>query len=99
MVDEFGTGALSFVILEDMKDQDIETLADDIEDLKGVNDVIWYGTIADSTLPREAIPDEVYDAFNNKDANSQLMLVTYRHIIIRNFGRICSRKFLCTPEK
>ena len=28
------------------------------------------------TLPREAIPDEVYDAFNNKDANSQLMLVT-----------------------
>lgn len=55
MVDEFGTGALSFVILEDMKDQDIETLADDIEDLKGVNDVIWYGTIADSTLPREAI--------------------------------------------
>ena len=40
MVDEFGTGALSFVILEDMKDQDIETLADDIEDLKGVNDVI-----------------------------------------------------------
>lgn len=77
MVDEFGTGALSFVILEDMKDQDIETLADDIEDLKGVKDVIWYGTIADSTLPREAIPDEVYDAFNNKDANSQLMLVTY----------------------
>ena len=36
MVDEFGTGALSFVILEDMKDQDIETLADDIEDLEGV---------------------------------------------------------------
>ena len=35
MVDEFGTGALSFVILEDMKDQDIETLADDIEDLDG----------------------------------------------------------------
>ena len=28
-------------------------------------------------MPREAIPDEVYDAFNNKDANSQLMLVTY----------------------
>ena len=27
-------------------------------------------------MPREAIPDEVYDAFNNKDANSQLMLVT-----------------------
>ncbi len=23
--------------------------------LRGVKDVIWYGTIADSTLPREAI--------------------------------------------
>ena len=45
MVDEFGTGALSFVVIEDMDDQDIKVLADDIEDLEGVKDVIWYGTI------------------------------------------------------
>lgn len=78
MVDEFGTGALSFVVIEDMDDQDIKVLADDIEDLEGVNDVIWYGTIADSSLPREALPDDLYDFFNNADADSQLMLVTFK---------------------
>lgn len=77
MVDEFGTGALSFVVIEDMDDQDIKVLADDIEDLEGVKDVIWYGTIADSSLPREALPDDLYDFFNNADADSQLMLVTF----------------------
>lgn len=78
MVDEFGTGALSFVVIEDMDDQDIKVLADDIEDLEGVKDVIWYGTIADSSLPREALPDDLYDFFNNADADSQLMLVTFK---------------------
>lgn len=77
MVDEFGTGALSFVVIEDMDDQDIKVLADDIEDLEGVKAVIWYGTIADSSLPREALPDDLYDFFNNADADSQLMLVTF----------------------
>lgn len=78
MVDEFGTGALSFVVIEDMDDQDIKVLADDIEDLEGVKNVIWYGTIADSSLPREALPDDLYDFFNNADADSQLMLVTFK---------------------
>lgn len=78
MVDEFGTGALSFVVIEDMDDQDIKVLADDIEGLEGVKDVIWYGTIADSSLPREALPDDLYDFFNNADADSQLMLVTFK---------------------
>ena len=78
MVDEFGTGALSFVVIEDMDDQDRKVLADDIEDLEGVKDVIWYGTIADSSLPREALPDDLYDFFNNADADSQLMLVTFK---------------------
>ena len=78
MVDEFGTGALSFVVIEDMDDQDIKVLADDIEDLEGVKDVIWYGTIADSSIPREALTDDLYDFFNNADADSQLMLVTFK---------------------
>ena len=78
MVDEFGTGAYSMFICEGMDDQDIKVLADDIEDLEGVKDVIWYGTIADSSLPREALPDDLYDFFNNADADSQLMLVTFK---------------------
>lgn len=77
LVDEFGTGAISFVIIEDMEDTDVETLAGDIEELEGVKDVIWYGTVADFSIPREILPDEVYEFFNNKKANSQLMAVMF----------------------
>ena len=78
MVDEFGTGAISFVIIEDMADSDIKTLASDIEDLDGVKKAIWYGTVTDCQIPREALPDEVYDFFNNKEKNSQLMAVIFK---------------------
>ena len=78
LVDEFGTGAISFVILEDMDDSSAKKLVSDIEDLDGVKSCIWYGTVADASVPREILPDEVYDFFNNKDANSQLMAVLFK---------------------
>ena len=78
LVDEFGTGAVSFIVIEDMKDKDVETLSDKISTLEGVKKVVWYGTVADLSIPREMLPDEVYDFFNNKDADSQLMAVLFK---------------------
>lgn len=78
LVEEFGTGALSFVVIEQMADADVEELADEIEKIDGVKEAIWYGKIADAGLPREALPDSLYEFFNNKEANSQLMLVTFK---------------------
>lgn len=78
LVDEFGTGAVSFIVIEDMKDKDVETLSDKISTLEGVKKVVWYGTVADLSIPREMLPDEVYDFFNNKDASSQLMAVLFK---------------------
>ena len=66
LVDEFGNGAVSFVIIEDMIDKDVKVLADDIGELEGVKKVIWYGTVTDCELPREALPDDLYEFFNNK---------------------------------
>jgi len=77
MVDEFGTGAISFVILEGMSDKEIEALADEISGLEGVKDTLWYGTAADLSLPREMLPDKLYDFFNNREENSQLMAVLF----------------------
>ena len=72
LVDEFGNGAVSFVIIEDMIDKDVKVLADDIGELEGVKKVIWYGTVTDCELPREALPDDLYEFFNNKENNSQI---------------------------
>lgn len=78
LVKEFGTGAISFVVLEDMGDQQVQSLSEDIKDLDGVKSVIWYGSIADLSIPREALPDKLYDFFNNKEADSQLMAVLFK---------------------
>lgn len=77
LLEEFGTGAFSFVVIEDMQDQDVETLADNIADVDHVKDVIWYGTVADLSIPREVLPQEMYDFFNNQENNSQLMIVFF----------------------
>lgn len=77
LLDEFGTGAFSFLIVEGMDDKDVDALADEIDNIDHVKDVIWYGSVADFSIPAEMLPDDIYDFFNNKDADSQLMAVLY----------------------
>ena len=68
MLDEFGKGGFSFVILEGMDDKDIVKLKEKIEQVDAVGDELWYDTAADITIPKELLPDDIYDVFNNKDS-------------------------------
>ena len=77
LLDEFGTGAFSFVVIEGMDDKDIDTLADEIEDVDHVKDVIWYGSVADFSIPKEVLPDDINKFFHNADQDSQLMAILY----------------------
>lgn len=77
LLDEFGTGAFSFVVAEGMEDKDLEKLVNQMEDIPHVKKVVWYGSLGSYTLPREALPDDIYEFFNNRDADSQLMAVLY----------------------
>ena len=75
--EECGTGAFSFVVAEGMEDKDLEKLVNQMEDIPHVKKVVWYGSLGSYTLPREALPDDIYEFFNNRDADSQLMAVLY----------------------
>ena len=77
LLDEFGTGAFSFLIVEGMDNKDVDVLANDIDAIDHVKKVVWYGTVADFTIPAEILPDDVYEFFNNEDSDSQLMAVLY----------------------
>lgn len=68
MLDEFGKGGFSFVILDGMDDKDIVKLKEKIEQVDAVGDVLWYDTAADITIPKELLPDDIYDVFNNEDS-------------------------------
>ncbi len=68
LLEDFGKGAFSFIVVEDMPDRDIATLCEKIESVGHVETVLWYSTVADLTIPKEILPDELYNEFNTDNA-------------------------------
>ena len=68
LMDEFGKGAFSFIIVEDMPAKDVAALKLKIENIPHVETVVWYNTLADLSVPMELLPDKIYNAFNSENA-------------------------------
>ncbi len=74
MVDEFGMGAFSMIIVEDMPMKDVAKLEEDLEALEHVSDVLWYDDALDVSVPIEMMPADLRDAFFNGDATMMVAL-------------------------
>ncbi|MBR5091617.1 MAG: MMPL family transporter [Ruminiclostridium sp.] len=72
---EFGKGAFSLIVLEDMPGKDIAQLADDIKTVDHVDTVLCYENLADLSVPKEMLPEKVYSAFNK--GNATIMAVFF----------------------
>ena len=68
LMDEFGKGAFSFIVLENMDEKDVSALKAKIEKVDHVDSVLWYDSIMDLSVPMDMLPDKLYKAFNNGDA-------------------------------
>ncbi len=68
LMNDFGKGAFSFIIAEDMPAKDVSALKAKIEQVEHVETVLWYDSIADVSVPMEVLPDELYEAFNSDNA-------------------------------
>mgnify|MGYP001115570150 FL=1 len=68
LMKDFGKGAFSFIVVENMPDKDVEKIVNKIQKVDHVETVLWYSSLADISIPKEMLPDEIYDAFNTKDA-------------------------------
>lgn len=68
LMDEFGKGAFSFVIMEGMDPEDVSSLREDISHVDHVDTVLWYDDFADVSVPMEMLPSKLYDAFNSGDS-------------------------------
>ena len=64
MLEDFGKGAFSFLIFEDMDDRQISAVADEIKEVDHVADVLAYSDVTGGSVPAELLPDDVYHAFN-----------------------------------
>lgn len=75
LLDEFGKGAFSFIILENMSEQDTAALRARIEEVDHVDTVLWYDSFMDLSVPMEILPDDLYDVFNSD--HSTMMAVFF----------------------
>ena len=74
LVDEYGMGAFSMVVVEDMELKDVQKLEEQFSKVPHVKDVLWYDDAADITLPVEMLPSDLRKAFFNGDATMMLAL-------------------------
>ena len=65
---EFGKGAFSFIVVENMDHDDVAKLKEKVEAVDHVDSVIWYNSFADMAIPMEMLPKKLYDAFNAENA-------------------------------
>lgn len=75
LLEDFGKGAFSFIILEDMPNKDVAKLKKKVEAIDHVDTVLWYDTLAELSVPMELLPDSVYKEFNT--GHSTMMAVFF----------------------
>lgn len=67
LMEDFGKGAFSLLVIENMPAKDVAELKKKIEQVDHVDSVVWYDSFADLSMPMELLPSKLYDAFNNGD--------------------------------
>ena len=67
LIDEFGKGGFSFVMLDGMSAKDVRHTADEISKIDGVAEVLCYESLTDSRIPREMLPDKINNFLNKGD--------------------------------
>lgn len=74
LVDEYGMGAFSMVVVENMELKDVQELKEQFSGIPHVKNVLWYDDAGDITIPVEMMPDELRKAFFHGDATMMLVL-------------------------
>lgn len=75
LVDEFGMGAFSMVVTENMELKDVQKLKEEFQQVSHVKDVLWYDDVADISLPVEMVPQELRETFFKENATMLLVLL------------------------
>ena len=65
---DFGKGAFSLIVVEDMPAKDVAALRKRIEAVEHVDSAIWYDSLTDLSVPMEILPEKIYNEFNNENA-------------------------------
>ena len=64
MTNDFGIGAFSMLMVDGMEDKEIVKLKEKVD---GVENVLWYDSLADISVPQSVLPSKLYDEYNTED--------------------------------
>lgn len=67
MTNDFGIGAFSMLMVDGMEDKEIVKLKEKVEKVDGVENVLWYDSLADISVPQSVLPPKLYDEYNTED--------------------------------
>ena len=68
LMEDFGKGAFSMLVIQDMPEKDVAELKTKLEGVEHVDSVVWYSSVADLSVPMQLLPDKIYNEFNTDDA-------------------------------
>lgn len=77
LLDEFGKGAFSVIITENLDNSSIQNLQEEIQKVDHVNSVIGPGTLAKTNIPSEILPDSIRDAIHKNEGDESLIAVFF----------------------
>lgn len=67
MTNDFGIGAFSMLMVDGMENKEIVKLKEKVEKVDGVENVLWYDSLADISVPQSVLPSKLYDEYNTED--------------------------------
>ena len=102
LMEDFGKGAFSLVVIDDMKPAEVSELAEKIRKVDHVDTVLWYDSLMDVSVPMEILPDGIYEAFN--EGNSTMLAIFFDSATsddvtmdaIREIRAICGKQCFIT---
>ena len=74
MVDKYGMGAFSMVVVENMDLKDVQKLEDKFKEVPHVKDALSYNDVAGETVPVSMVPKKYRKAFIKGDAKMIIVL-------------------------
>ena len=74
--DDFRMASTAIITVEHMRPADVLRMKDEIAAVPGVEDVIWTSDLADVSVPKEMLPDDVREFFYN-DSGATMLLVRF----------------------
>ena len=65
LLKDFGKGAYAILIVNDVDDAHAAAIKKKAEQVDHVEQVLWYDTFLDDSIPQEMLPDSIYDIFHS----------------------------------